>query len=1297
MNNWTRKSQNAVHEKSLRLSSTDVSSTPPMISSRPVIPLQQRPSHTPEKTLTRHLRSAEHESATVAVPENRLATAQTTGDSELAVLLAQAMRAGANTGELHDIENIPPASTFGQWWSHLHNVMQSRHFLLWAQKQPIDLSKPIYINHKANSIEAMVGGQRKSFSGFEHGHLWTSMMAPIMRAASALTSSSGYICSPASSTWAPYRAVADFYGEALSGQTRASMAARATELEHSKAFASTPADSERCAEILQDEKAKLANVHDQKNVASKLIDILLKINDLPLNTTRSPLEPKYVSPSAAEDRIEQLIRDQMRSIHLSLHADSPFKVLQEGHTVSLEKYCSDNGWNMPKNRDELFNLGRTFDRPPLAQLSHGNFGGALSWPTPLSDEDQDEIKNTLRQNSLGISGLQNYDENTGVLGYLTHNQHFATYELHNPAQFIQNLLTTPKAQALGLALQDKFGGVSTPQSVNDWTLAALGITLGQDCEATNTSAAVRTSIAGFDMARSEHWDKHPSALVSGLVNHLVATGRASAELAPIAAHLLLSPRAPAFLVKDIPDKVSYGSHTWVSFSTAVARLEHEAPGSTANMTYAQVMQRADLAPITDQELQVEYRAQRDALKDWGVAHGVIPRSAVDAYTDEQMSRVYSEYNTHVAALREASQTYSTPFPERRVMALEALKAVYGDLEFEKKCITPLIDDRDRPGPYSVLDLFLKGHLNSLGWVSSSDDIDIDRIVKDADKLPNINGAFNAEIANYFPAMEKAMATQVKHLITTLPLEDRKAIEYGKITPLAEYDVSYTYYSQVRVETKVPHRLLLKTELDGITHVHEVDLKQNSIRKRDELKNHPTGRRTSTEEKHRYKTMLLEVRPSGGYPANITDEKPAGGTPKSFSSERSRYIADTLVEDTDIRALESQARGLTTFDTEVPFYQNAREFLLNLIPLRSAILNFQAGNVREGALDLLFDAFGFAVAIGAAAKGAKLLQAGLSAANRITQGVKILGRAALGSLNPLSGIDDLARGLVNGGRKAFSKVNNLQLIAASRKNGIVATGTFKYAEQTIDGCAVLHNKKWYAYNPVNGRPYGKPLAMFTPDNVAMGGKIETFKMLANDAGISTDTTKRGLRLTVDAHGVIPPGHSSALMQVGGAPITPNELLDLLKAKNIDLSKYVEVRLTMCDSATGGAQSFAAQFSKLSKKPTEGFKGIMYTSSEVENIAVARLKNGGAKQQELINDTVIDTKKTITKYQPTGMTDDGRFIYTQHPDYNPVHFDAQGQPMPNKPPRKPYSPEPVKPNESSGGQTADIDFSEYDDLT
>ena len=1051
-------------------------------------PLQPRPSHTAvENPLTRHSRSVEHDSALVAVPEDTPATAQTRGDSELAVRLAQAMRTAGNTGQLHDIENIPPASTFGQWWSHLHEVMKNPSFVIWASEQGIDLSKPIEINPKTNAIAAMVGGQRRSFSGLEHGHLWTSMMAPIMRAAGALTSSSAYIYSPSNSTWAPYRVVADFYGEAISGQTRESMTARATELEHTKTFAATSTDPKRCAEVLQEEKAKLAEAQAQRLVVEKLVEIAVELHgfsrDLQGRTTLTQSNENYVKPSEIDGKIEQFIRDKMSSIGIPLHANSPFKSLQEGPTFSLEKYLSAKGWNLPKNREELHNLGRTLDNPPLSPLALGNFGGALSWPTPLSDGDREEIKNGLRQNSLGISDLQNYDENKGVLAYLLHNQHVASYHRHDPAKFVQELLTTPKAQALGLALQEKFKGVSTPQSVNDWALAALGITLGQDLKAADTSVALRTSIAGFDMASSEYWSQHPSTMVAGLVQHLVAIGRASAELAPIAAFLLLSSRAPALLVKDIPDKVTYGSHTWVSFSAAVARLEHQAPGSTAKMTFTQVMQRADLAPITDEDRQVEYMAQRDALKDWGVAHGVIQRSPVDDYTNEQMSRVYSEYNIQVTAMREAALAQSTAFPERRKMALEELKAVYGDLPFEKACITTWFEDLDLPGPYSVLDLYLKGLLGKDWWKSSSNDIDIKNMRYREKELPNINQLFENELPKYFRAVEKALGTQVKHLITTLPLEDRKNIEHGKITTLTEYDVTSHSFSQLRSGTKITNRLLLKTELDGVINIYEINPKQNSIRKRNELKQvriGPTPLYVGPDK------QLLEVKPSGSYSANITDETPTGSTPNNFTSERSQYIADTLVQDVNIRKLENEARGVSAFDTEVPFYKKARAFLLSLIPLHSAIKNFQAGNASEGIRDLVFDAFGFVLALGAAAKGAKIFQAGLSTASKIGQGVRILGRAALGSANPLSGIDDLARGLVKGGRAAFHKVHKaltqLDSVLLAKKPGI-AEGVLKTlnSAEDIKLFAKLDEAtgNWHAIDLRSGKPYGKPLENFKP--------------------------------------------------------------------------------------------------------------------------------------------------------------------------------------------------------------------------
>ncbi|RMO65211.1 hypothetical protein ALQ38_03489 [Pseudomonas marginalis pv. marginalis] len=1063
-----------------------------MISSRYVVPLHQPPLNTaPEKALARRPRSTEPASDPVIPPE---AHAQAKGDSRLAGLVAQTLRSAANTGRLEDIDNIPPDSAFGQWWSHLHSLMKSPYFVDWATKQGIDLTKAIEINPRENLIGAMVAGQRKTFSGFQFGHLWTSMMAPIMQAAKALTSGSSYIYSPNSSTSAPYRAVADFYGEALIAQTRESASARAAALEHTNAFEAKWLSPGRAEEVLQREQAKLANAHDQRSLATALLPIVQEVDALSETLMRrtklDPLDRLYMPAERVPALLEQLIRRELSSVNITLSPDPTLRPPQEGNTVSLEKYLTDIGWDVPTSRDELFNLGRALYAPPLSQLPQGNFGGALSWPTPLSDDSRRDMSDALSQNTLGLDDLHSYDEGKGVLGYLTRNLQFEPYELQDPARFIQNLLSTRKAQVLGQALQEKFNGISTPDSVNDWTLGALGATLDKASESGNTSVPVRTGVAGFDLARSAHWGMPSSTVVTALTRHLFVTGRTSLELAPIAAHLLLSRRAPEFLVKDIPGNVTYGSHSWVSFSTAVARLESQAPGSTARMNYAHVMQRADVAPVTAQERYVERTAQQDALKDWGVANGVIAPNAEDHYTDDEMSRLFSQFNAQVSALREASQAYSTPMPVRKEMALEELQRVYGDkLPFEKKCLTLTPQNRDFPGPYSVLDLYLDGKINSPhggDWSSSSDDINIRSIQGNAYQLPDLNERFKTELAHYFSSAQSATGTQVKHLIATLPIEDRKIIERAKITTLRECSVTKGAFSGELTETEVPNCLLVKAELAGTVNVYEINLNENRIRKRDELEQHPLAPEYRACEPGGRNILLKKVTPSGRYSANVTDEKSDRGTPNSFASEKTQYIADAMTHVVGIQQLKAQAEGMTTFDTEVPFYKKAREFMLNLIPLRSAIQNFQAGNIGDGIVDLTFDAFGFVLGLHAAAKGAKALQAGASALSKVAHGGKILGRAAIGSLNPLDGAGNLLVSLANTGKKGAVRTyrllqgaNSYDLIQASKQFDASAMGTFKLQGSIFEGPAVLSKGKWYAFDGLNGRPFGKALDDFQP--------------------------------------------------------------------------------------------------------------------------------------------------------------------------------------------------------------------------
>ena len=128
----------------------------------------------------------------------------------------------------------------------------------------------------------------------------------------------------------------------------------------------------------------------------------------------------------------------------------------------------------------------------------------------------------------------------------------------------------------------------------------------------------------------------------------------------------------------------------------------------------------------------------------------------------------------------------------------------------------------------------------------------------------------------------------------------------------------------------------------------------------------------------------------------------------LESERVSFIADAVLRDVDAYSLLDDARGETTFDTEDPFYRKFEAFLINLIPFGSAIKNFINGNSAQGVIDLSMDVLGFALAFvggGSLAKGL----AAVKGAGKVAQVAKIVGRAALGALNPLGGIGDLVVG------------------------------------------------------------------------------------------------------------------------------------------------------------------------------------------------------------------------------------------------------------------------------------------------
>jgi hypothetical protein len=1051
--------------------------------------------------LERNSRSTRDASLARLPPEARRAF----GDRELAQLygktLLQVTGVATHDSELM-VEDIPPHSAFGQWWAQLGRAFQSQEMVEWMQyvganPETVKItaaSGEITYQLKLNVARAPLQTRGPDDKG------WSTVSGPVMEAAQVIAGGSIKAFKPPlsqNSHRAPLWLVQRFYREQAPvspDQARQ----RAAELERNKAFPEldmlhfSGVHAQRSEGELERQKAILGNLQDQRYVAGEL------------NHLGSLLQAGSIS--------NEEITHYLDENFLDTHPDSAYRQQRAlGTKVSLKAFIEDNGWDLPSTQEQVQNLEAALLNPVAKGPVNGNYGGALAWQEPLDPDSQRLLREPLSRGRIGDIDFSAFKN---ALEYLMHGTTFTPDE-PGAQRRLETLIQSPKGQALGRAIQAVFEARSVKGSVNDWLLAALSL----DQNASPSPALAGTWVAGFDLAREQHWGKPASTIAQHFVDHLHTTGRASStEAAVLQAHLLLAPRAPALLVKEIPGQLLYGSHGWVSFTTAVARIEDEAPGSTATMTYGQVMTLAEIAPISAQQRHVEYAAQQAALKVWGVANGIV--AAV--LTDNDMSKVRKAYSAQIAESKQASLAQQTPMPSLKAMALEQLKRALPDIDpalLEEKCLALDSPHRDFPGPYSILDLYLAGKLFNpperqdptshsgglLGaspqlkpkaphtWVSSSNAVSVSAVLEKTRTLAPMLEVFSEAFAQYCERMENSVATQVKSVISQQPLEVRKNLEYAKLSIVSEHEIDQDNFGQVTTRrTSNDNCLLVKTERNGHIHTYEINLKQGRISEREDLGNFQPGEQPSNYSHHR--KYLAQVTPPGQYTAGLNDEQKAGSSPDSFNSERTAYIANALVKDINIRALEAEAKGMTTFDTEVPFYKKLNEFMLNLIPLRSAIVNFQNGNNGAGLLDLTIDVFGFVLGVGVAAKGAKALQTAASVFSKLGHGAKIIGRAAIGSLNPLNGLDDLGRGVLKAGhgvlsagrkgikqlRGTFIQVDPISLA----KKPTIAQGTLKLANG-VDEVKVFAkfddtSGNWHAMQLKTQQPYGRPLENFKPD-------------------------------------------------------------------------------------------------------------------------------------------------------------------------------------------------------------------------
>ncbi len=742
-----------------------------------------------------------------------------------------------------------------------------------------------------------------------------------------------------------------------------------------------------------------------------------------------------------------------------------------------------------------------------------DFAGALSWQIPLSAEQKKQVLEAVR---IYIEGLDDLPwTGQGLLELLNMEQPLTLETLREPANALETLIAGTRGQALGLAVQTRLKGYASDESVNDYALAALQLSLDPQ----SIENPKRNSVAGFDLGSKQHWGKPVTAVFDELRKHLIKELVSTPQIAGLGAYVLLANNAPLFLIKEIPVGVKYGGPAWFNLAVAVATIEAQSPGKVANMTFAQVMVCAERAALFDPA--VTQYAQTVTLIDWGVVHGLVARKEDGNYTQAELGVLKTRFNDALADRLNTPILLGSVFPSRKEMARAGLKKEFGEdypieehvLEWDRSlgekivdALSPLPSAIQGPaGLHTLLDVAMMD--GAFKWKTSHPLVKYR--IHDINELDlRVRRTFNREFETTLNNLKEGARLTVRHLISELPLEDRENLEYGKIDFYQDKTIklSLGFWGERITETNKSLTLRVERGLDKSVSVYCFDLSAGSISKID------SDPATHVDQVSR------EV-PSISYgirPFKVADSETikkfkrrhyqswTPPVPDSYSGERTRLIADAFIEhlDYDSDDILKAAEGQTTWDKELAVLDSRVQFLLNLIPFKSAISNFIDGKYLDGAIDLFLDVLGFVTAgVSAAAKLAQLGARTASALSKALKAAKIIGALVIGELNPLSGLHVLAIGgarlagngvkfLANRGLESIVRLRGgaagtYELLdAVSKQHATALPGIWKVGELRIDGIGVLKNDQWYPYNLASNRVYGVP-GDFQSRQVRMG--------------------------------------------------------------------------------------------------------------------------------------------------------------------------------------------------------------------
>lgn len=1105
-------------------------------------------------------------------------TARKAGDTELTTAYANvllAVQAGESSKNISLPIPVPADSTFGEWWRTFNDALQSPDFLAWVKEARLDPTE-LKLDPKNAALVAKVDGKEVKFTQHDPSG-WAQVSGPIIEAGKLLVGSHQKLIdlTRLDNKHAPLLAVGQFYGESLVRDAAAAQR-RALALQAGKAFAAPAQLAASSPQALAALQQTLANCADKHRLLVALSTLYTSAKD----------DPKV--------DITRRLKDTTMEVEPGSSFSNDNDMGLEDQT-SLYDFLLRSGVSVPANLAQLANMIAVLGTPLAPPPANGNFWGLMSRSQPLSSLQKTRIQHISRSEAQtqGVTegGLFNAfaQQNSGLTAPIAAQ---ALQGQSNPEAILSRLVASPEAQALGQKLEASLSDISPASTLNERVLAALILDLDPD------AGKKRNQVAGFDLAGRANWGHTPATIFQRLVDRLVTDKKIQREMAPAAAHLLLAGAAPAFLVRELPDDLRYGSHTWASLSAAVSRIEQSSPGASSRMTFEQVMRYGNTTAVTTASTIAEGNAQVDAAVDWAIAQGVIDKSDSEQYAPAQVSTALGALNKVIEESSQHADAFTQPIPSLRATALRILQETYGK---QYDYTTPVAHIVTLEGEdsqlHSAVDLYIAGKLDSVRKTGLGAGVQIGsgKYIYNATALPNVKDVFNKEFNVYQKSALAALEYSIEQKITILPQEEQDRLHTHKIDLYALRQVNPDSppalvdgtLSDSPARQGVILKVHGKTAQERATFYEYFPL-QGVFRKRDDFNTHFPDIHTPLRANESFSEGAFRDL-TDGIPLNVDyTAYSLGGQPEDAKTANNirieKIVAGKFANVPQSKAQVSSyiARSIGNFLLDKQFWHGedsvgkeqsaitARlEWMRKLyVPGMNTFEEFkQHGNTGTAQFSLLMDIFGFAFPAGKGGAQAARLTGRLG--SKLFNSSKTVAKTVATAFKPAAGLNNALLGTA---RKVVS--------------GVDAIGASAISPRTSAGSAPGHY-----FN------LGSPISNFKP---VIDGVVQTFD----------DVVKGNLRrLNIVVHGEDIPLYNK-IMGIYDTPVsavinnqraTPMELLRELRRAGInpaDKTRYDTIRLLMCNSGNGGKGgiSFAEKFKELiGDRPLKAFQGSVGAST------------------------------------------------------------------------------------------------------